>query len=192
MHKLTQSLILALALAGSSIAHATTNLSATKSVDLTNDLKSSSSAAFGRDITLTTAADAGALGNFFIDNYTFSLSGTNDLSSLVTSLISAPSKGLVITGFNLLSNNSVVLAGHQNLVDFDATQQAWSFDSTNPLSAGNYVLQVRGYAADTTAGSYSGNIGIAAVPEPETIAMLLAGLGLIGVVSRRRKVAAAF
>lgn len=191
MHKLTQSLILALALAGSSIAHATTDLSAAP-VDLTLDLQSSSSAAFGQSIHLSNLADAGQQGNFFIDNYTFTLAGANDLSSLVTSLIAAPNSGLIITGFNLLSNNSVVLAGHQNLVDFDAADQAWSFDSTHPLSGGNYTLQVRGYAADTTAGSYSGNIGIAAaVPEPETVAMLLAGLGLIGVVSRRRKVAVA-
>jgi hypothetical protein len=191
MHKLTQSLILALALAGSSIAHAATDLSAA-SVDLTANLLSSSSADFGQTIHLSNAADAGSVNNFFIDNYTFTLSGANDLSSLVTSLIAAPNSGLIITGFNLLSNNSVVLAGHQNVVDFDAADQAWSFDSAHPLNAGSYTLQVRGYAADTTAGSYSGNIGIAAaVPEPETVAMLLAGLGLIGVVSRRRKVAAA-
>ena len=191
MHKLTQSLILALALAGSSIAHAATDLSAVPK-DLTADLASSSSGEIGQTIHLSNAADAGAANNFFIDNYTFTLSGANDLSGLVTSLISAPNSGLIITGFNLLSNNAVLLAGHQNLVDFDASEQAWGFDGSHYLSAGSYTLQVRGYAADTTAGSYSGNIGIAAaVPEPETIAMLLAGLGLIGVVSRRRKVAVA-
>jgi hypothetical protein len=191
MHKLTQSLILALALAGSSIAHATTNLSAA-SKDLSADLLSSSAATFEQTIHLSNAADAGAANNFFIDNYTFTLAGAYDLSGLVTSLMAAPNSGLIITGFNLLSNNAVVLAGHKDLVDFDAAEQAWSFGGDHTLSAGNYTLQVRGYAADTTAGSYSGNIGIAAaVPEPETIAMLLAGLGLIGVVSRRRKVAAA-
>ena len=31
------------------------------------------------------------------------------------------------------------------------------------------------------------NVGVAAVPEPETYAMMLAGLGLMGFVARRRK-----
>jgi len=33
-------------------------------------------------------------------------------------------------------------------------------------------------------------IGVVPVPEPETYAMLLAGLGLMGAVARRRKLAA--
>jgi hypothetical protein len=32
-----------------------------------------------------------------------------------------------------------------------------------------------------------GDVGIAAIPEPETYAMLLAGLGLVGAAARRRK-----
>ena len=36
-------------------------------------------------------------------------------------------------------------------------------------------------------GTYTGGINVAAVPEPETYAMLLAGLGLIGFTARRRK-----
>ena len=34
------------------------------------------------------------------------------------------------------------------------------------------------------------DISVAAVPEPETYAMLFAGLGLLGVVARRRQTAA--
>lgn len=36
-------------------------------------------------------------------------------------------------------------------------------------------------------GSYSGNFHISPIPEPETYAMLLTGLGLIGVSLRRRR-----
>ena len=35
-----------------------------------------------------------------------------------------------------------------------------------------------------------GQLYVAAVPEPESYAMLLAGLGLIGFAARRRKIAA--
>ncbi len=33
------------------------------------------------------------------------------------------------------------------------------------------------------------NFNVTAVPEPETYAMLLAGLGLVGAIARRRKTA---
>lgn len=65
------------------------------------------------------------------------------------------------------------------------------------LGQGNYTLTVTGTALPVTVagvgaigsgGSYSIYGNMAPVPEPETYAMFLAGLGVIGaVVSRRRK-----
>jgi hypothetical protein len=40
---------------------------------------------------------------------------------------------------------------------------------------------------DPTAASYSGQLVVNSVPEPETYGMLLGGLALMGVVARRRK-----
>lgn len=55
------------------------------------------------------------------------------------------------------------------------------------LGAGDYQVNFK-YAIQTPpGGSYLGGISVAAVPEPETYAMLLAGLGLIGFSARRRK-----
>lgn len=59
----------------------------------------------------------------------------------------------------------------------------------NPISllAGTYTLQIKGSVAGTAGGSYGGVLNIAhPVPEPETYALLLAGLGLITVVSSRK------
>jgi hypothetical protein len=50
---------------------------------------------------------------------------------------------------------------------------------------GNAYIQITGVTDGGNGGIYSGAIA-AAIPEPETYAMLLAGLGLMGAVVRRR------
>jgi hypothetical protein len=53
-------------------------------------------------------------------------------------------------------------------------------------TAGQYHLDISGtFGPNASAGQYS--VAIAAVPEPETYAMLLAGLGAMGFVARRRR-----
>lgn len=49
---------------------------------------------------------------------------------------------------------------------------------------GSYQLRIGGYS--DVDGSYAGQILVSPVPEPETFAMLLAGLGLLGFSARRR------
>ena len=53
------------------------------------------------------------------------------------------------------------------------------------LDTGPHTLNVTGLAGATGA-SYGGSIAVAPVPEPETYAMLLVGLGLMGAVVRHR------
>jgi len=59
----------------------------------------------------------------------------------------------------------------------------------NPLtlSAGTYTLQIKGTVSGSAGGSYAGVLNIAQpVPEPETYAMLLCGMGLISLMAKRR------
>ncbi len=49
-----------------------------------------------------------------------------------------------------------------------------------------FTLTINGYSNIPMTG-YHGSISVTAVPEPETYAMLLAGLGLMGAIARRRK-----
>jgi hypothetical protein len=63
----------------------------------------------------------------------------------------------------------------------------WSLASTL-IPPGILTLTIWGTVTD--GGSYGGNLNVlmaAPVPEPETYAMLLGGLALMGVVARRRK-----
>lgn len=70
--------------------------------------------------------------------------------------------------------------------DLDPTAAGFSFKN---VAMGNYVVKASGYV---TGGQLPGvslvaaNYTITPVPEPESYAMLLAGLGLVGTIARRR------
>ncbi|MYM38396.1 FxDxF family PEP-CTERM protein [Duganella qianjiadongensis] len=57
--------------------------------------------------------------------------------------------------------------------------------SLTGLMPGNYHLNISGVADGSGGGAY-GLAMAASVPEPESVGMLLVGLGLLGIVQRRR------
>lgn len=62
-----------------------------------------------------------------------------------------------------------------------------TFTNSQPV-----LLRIIGTKSNSLTSNYSGSVTVAAaVPEPETYAMLLAGLGLMGGIARRRKQATA-
>lgn len=69
---------------------------------------------------------------------------------------------------------------------FDGTTGSSWHTMTN-LAAGNYYFEIKGTATGSMGGFYSITATTAPVPEPETYAMLLAGLGVVGSLYRRRK-----
>jgi hypothetical protein len=56
----------------------------------------------------------------------------------------------------------------------------------NNAAAGSYYWAVAGDAVGSNGGVYLYAANTAVVPEPETYAMMLAGLGMIGFIGRRR------
>ncbi len=134
--------------------------------------------------------------NQFYDDYLFTISpGT------VNSITSTVSLGSLFGINNLqtrLYSGTVTTTGTPS-----GLLQAWStsitisgpgytgtVDVLSPitLSAGSYILEVRGDVVGTNGGSYTGVLNISPIPEAAEWAMLLTGFGLIGfVVARRRR-----
>jgi hypothetical protein len=123
----------------------------------------------------------------FSDIFTFTLPAA---VSSGFSLLNFPVSGLfntVLTSATLFSNaDGNLFNGDDSMVKTGtATSSGISF--TNGASAaGTYYLNVTGISTGPQGGLYNGAISVAAVPEPETYAMLLAGLGVMGFIARRR------
>ena len=62
-------------------------------------------------------------------------------------------------------------------------------DGLFTFGPGTYKLQFQfdSLRGNSLSRTFSSNLTVAAVPEPESYAMLLAGLGLVGAVARRRR-----
>ena len=130
---------------------------------------------------LAVSTDLGALngdsegfGNFFTsgagvfsDTFTFSIGSAQTVSGMTGS------SGIGAFGLVLLDSMGDTLAT-------DTTPASFSF----ALGAGSYALNFVGFSA--APGSFYGG-SVSAVPEPETYALMLAGLGIIGFIGARRR-----
>lgn len=115
----------------------------------------------------------------FSDKISFSVLSTSDL---VGTISGTSFKNFTLSAFDLYTSaGSLVSTGSFNNLSGKASV---GFVSDNGLT-GNFYLLVAG---KTNGGTYNGNISLSPVPEPESYAMMLAGLGLMGFVARRRSV----
>ncbi|MGO4474807.1 FxDxF family PEP-CTERM protein [Massilia sp. 2TAF26] len=138
-------------------------------------------------------------GAMFADHFTFSVTGTtsSNFDAIVSSISRTAATGLDISGLSLFrvgGGTGTGGTGMDTLIS-SGTQvnkgamDVWSVSSSN-LSAGDYYLLVSGNMVSNTAASFGGAVMLAPVPEPETYGMMLAGLGVLGFLARRRKQAA--
>lgn len=132
-----------------------------------------------------TGGNAGAT---FSDRYRFTTEYAADLNAVLAPRAASANSKQAITGFSLfdsqakfVANSSVELAGSGEwLINFDN------------LAAGAYYLQVNGALKSNAAFKYLANLSIGpqqavAVAEQAPAALMLAGMGLLGMMARRRQ-----
>ncbi len=123
-------------------------------------------------------------GNTFADKFTFSVSTGVGAEAYLSSISSSATTGLAITDFSIHAANGGLVAN--GLQEQSGAIDLWSIYGVN-LTAGSYYLQVGGYVVSNAGGSFGANVNLTPVPEPETYAMMLGGLAVLGAMARRRQ-----
>ena len=122
------------------------------------------------------------------DTFTFDITGGSNTFTGLASKLSLKLNQLITNGAGTLTGPSFSAPLFASeILNPGQYFQALSYAGT--LAQGTYSLNLTGTAAK--GGTYNVNLLAAPVPEPETYAMLLAGLGLMGAVARRRSKTAA-
>jgi hypothetical protein len=119
----------------------------------------------------------------FQDVYSFTLVGPGMLAGNVVAINSS----VGATSYNILGLTVTLQDASFALVGSDNTPlNGFAF---NNLAAGTYALNVLGYANGSEGGDYLGDVlaTTAPVPEPQTYALMLAGLAAVGFAASRRK-----
>ena len=132
-------------------------------------------------------------GQSFSDIFSFNFGGLNtggahiQVTDVPTTISPAVTFNGILSAVSLFSAgaNGVVGGGDDSLLASSVSPggSSLSLDYTQPLSGSSYIT-VTGISNGSSGAIFAGQI--APIPEPETYAMLLAGLGLMGAVVRRR------
>ena len=176
---------------------AVTSLTAAAATHVTNNIGLLGAADIGFSAGLSDPSGTAvnhALSGGFTDTFTFSYSGSAIVDVWLNTQVSLGKLATQQIVFTSATLNGTALS-----IDPDFTLGNTRF-STAALyqtpATGSFTLVVNGFAGllgsenQVISASYSGGLNAmptAAVPEPETYALLLAGLGVVGLVARRRR-----
>lgn len=124
----------------------------------------------------------------FTDTYTFTLVGSSFSINSSATTAAVGDQDLDFTSLVLQTGAGVTIGTFVAEAGSNDVNEAYRLPIMT-LAAGSYQIVISGLNSPAAA-SYSANVAVAAVaavPEPETYALLLAGLGAIGFVARRRR-----
>ncbi|MBI3156779.1 MAG: PEP-CTERM sorting domain-containing protein [Burkholderiales bacterium] len=165
-----------------------------KALALAAVLAAGSSGAFALDndlgpIDSSSASFSNTVGGGFTDTWTFSLSGLSyvaaSLTNVESSLGSISTRG--IAGLSASTGAFALTGSPITTTSGPITVTTQVLAGAAVLAAGNYTLTVSGTGITGASASYGGNIVATPVPEPGTYAMLVAGLGIVGLLVMRRR-----
>jgi len=155
-----------------------------KKLALAAAIVATSGAAFANDVVgspsfagLTSTYSALHSAGAFTDTFTFMMPGITSASVSITT-IGAGVADIDFISATLTSMPLVLTTDAGGFVELLYTPG--SYPVTGPLT-----LVIKGTSGENA--SYSGTLNVTAVPEPETVALMMAGLGVIGFVARRRR-----
>ena len=132
----------------------------------------------------------------FTDIFTFRITRPVDAAaSLTSSYLDTPlTKDLSITGFSLYRYDPLTQAvlgtaiAGINETGFGAhPTDSWSLAGYG-LTAGDYAIRVDGQVRGAGGGAFGADLTVSPVPEPQAWGMLLAGIGVIGTLTRRKRI----
>lgn len=135
--------------------------------------------------------------DFFYDDYAFQIDGSSfnsltatidlgtwfDISNLQVRLY----QGNLLTTTTGPAGPALVAAWSAQTLTAQSSGGDVQLIAPINLAPGSYVLEVRGNLTGTSGGSYAGVLNLAPVPEPGAVGMMLAGLGMLGFMVRRRR-----
>lgn len=175
--------LVAIALTGAfGVAQAQTTVPINTPGDLTRDIGTDPTSEFAYTVTHEPSS--------FNDVFTFNLSTASDTITSAVSLEQPAFGG----GFDYaIANGTFGLYSDADGDGLNGTlisSTTFGGNSTslavNSVGAGSYYWAISGNATGNLGGIYNFTTNTAPVPEPETYALMLAGLGLLGFVGKRR------
>ena len=122
----------------------------------------------------------------FSNSYSFTLPGAAGATASLTSIIYAKGGGNV-------NISSILLDGTHSFVGTSGIVETWYLNPVT-IGAGAHTIVVSGTSNGTprVPASYAGTLNVAAVPEPASWGMLIAGFGIVGGSMRARRRQASF
>lgn len=145
-------------------------------------------ASFATEVFPTPSASfANTVSGAFSDTWTFSLGSTSAVAASLTN-VEVTFGGMSIGGIQGFEAwlNGIQLFGPTSTTTGAVIVKTQVLAGGTTLPAGLYSLTVSGTGVTGSSASYGGNIVAVPVPEPETYAMMLAGLVAVGFLARRR------